>query len=102
MAMFMRYEKRLLDRNDEVFAHTPETIGIGDAEGILPLGICVERVAIGGMGRHKASTLGVEFDNLIDANVNLRKIILIEITVAQHVATRKDVLFLQLALVPNT
>ena len=37
-------KKRLLYDDNEVFAHAPKPVGIGDAQGVLSLGIAIERV----------------------------------------------------------
>ena len=88
----------LFDRDDKIFAHTPETVGVGDAERVLSLCICVERITVGGVCGHEACALRIELDDFVHADVDLREIVFVEIALAEHFATSEDVLLLEFAL----
>ena len=77
---------RLFHDNHQVFAHAPEARGIGDAQGVLPLSVTIERVGTLGVSGHEFGALGIKMDHAIDADVDLREVVFVVVAVAQHFA----------------
>ena len=87
----------LLDEHHQILAGRPEELWIGDAQHILLVDIGGEGVAARGVHGEDARRLGVELDFLVDADVNLGKVVLVEVRL-QHLAILHDMLFLEFLL----
>ena len=88
----------LFDGDDQILAHAPERLRIGDAESVLTLGILFERIGTGGMVCHQFGTLGIEADGLRHSKVDAGEIVLVEIIALEDIATLKDALFAKFLL----
>ena len=87
----------LFHQDDEVLAGGPECLGVGDTEHVLLIGIALQRVRAGGMTCQDLSRLAVKLYLLVDTDVDLGKVLLIEVR-TEHLARAQDILFLQLLL----
>lgn len=87
----------LLDEHHQILAGRPEELRIGNAQHILLVDIGGEGVAARGVHGEDACRLGVELDFLVDTDVNLGKVVLVEVGL-QHLAILHDMLFLEFLL----
>ena len=87
----------LFHQYDEVLAGRPEALRVADAEHVLLLGIALQGVAASGVVGQDLGRRAVELDLLVDADIDLREVLLVEVRL-QHLALVEDVLLLQLLL----